>query len=68
MEAQAFADGEGNLRVLIAGVGPGTSKATITISDYPDLSSQFGASTNLGAGQYEFEGTDVCSDILGNNL
>lgn len=68
VEAKAFRDDQGNVRVVIAGVGPGPSKADLFIPGHSGLASQFGNCTSLGEGRYRFEGTDICSDILGNDL
>jgi hypothetical protein len=68
VEAKAFRDDQGNLRVLVAGIGPGSSRAELFVPGAPDLKSQFGGCTNLGGGRYRFEGTNICSDILGNNV
>ncbi|MCX6992469.1 MAG: carbohydrate binding domain-containing protein [Kiritimatiellaeota bacterium] len=62
--AKAFKDDKGSVRVLIAGIGPGDSKATLTVSSSVPLKSKFGKCVSLRNGQYRFQGADICSDIL----
>ena len=62
--AKAFKDDKGNVRVLVAGIGPGASKATLTVSSSVPLKSKFGKCVSLGNSQYRFQGADICSDIL----
>ena len=62
--AKAFQDDKGRLRVLVAGIGPGESKATLTVAGAAPLRSTYGKCVAAAAGQYRFQGTDICADIL----
>jgi len=62
--AKGFTDSGGRVRVLVTGIGPGESRALLTVTPKTPLRSQFGNCTALGAHQYRFRGTDICSDIL----
>lgn len=62
--AKAFADDAGRLRLLVAGVGPGASKATLRLASPVPLRSVYGKCTTLADGQYRFQGNDICADIL----
>ncbi|MFN6043907.1 MAG: carbohydrate binding domain-containing protein [Verrucomicrobiota bacterium] len=62
--AREFRDAHGNVRILIAGVGPGESEAVITTSATMPLNSGNGKTVALGGNQYRFTGKDICSDIL----
>lgn len=62
--AREFRDAEGNVRILIAGVGPGESEAVITTTAPMTLTSSNGKTVALGENQYRFTGKDICSDIL----
>jgi hypothetical protein len=62
--AREFRDAEGNVRILIAGVGPGESEAVITTTAPMPLNSLYRNSVPLGQNRYRFTGTDICSDIL----
>ena len=62
--AREFRDAEGNVRILIAGVGPGESQAVITTTAPMPLTSSNGKTVALGDNKYRFTGQDICSDIL----
>ena len=62
--AREFRDAEGNVRILIAGVGPGESQAVITTNAPMPLKSANGKTVSLGDNKYRFTGQDICSDIL----
>ena len=62
--AREFRDAEGNVRLLIAGVGPGESQAVITTTAPMPLTSGNGKTVALGENKYRFTGKDICSDIL----
>jgi hypothetical protein len=62
--AREFRDEEGNVRILIAGVGPGESQAVITTTAPMPLKSANGKTVSLGDNKYRFTGQDICSDIL----
>ena len=62
--AREFRDAEGNVRLLIAGVGPGESQAVITTTAPMPLTSSNGKCVSLGENKYRFTGKDICSDIL----
>ena len=64
--AKGFRDEAGRIRVLVAGVGPGESRAVLTIGTQAPLKSRFGKSVAVGGGKYRFHGMDICSDILGS--
>jgi hypothetical protein len=62
--AKGFRDDKNSVRVLMAGIGPDDSNATLTISSAAPLRSKFGKCVPLGGGQYRFHGCGICSDIL----
>jgi hypothetical protein len=62
--AREFRDAEGNVRIIIAGVGPGESSAVITTTAPMLLKSVFGKCAAIGGNKYRFTGTGICSDIL----
>ncbi len=62
--AREFRDADGNVRILVAGVGPGESQAVITTTASMPLISGNGKSVPLGENKYRFTGKDICSDIL----
>ncbi len=64
MLAKAFQDDRGRLRLLVAGVGPGESRATLSVASAVPLRSTYGKCVATGGGQYRFQGTDICADIL----
>jgi hypothetical protein len=68
--AREFRDADGNVRLLIAGVGPGESQAVVTTTAPMPLASSNGKTVALGDNKYRFTGNDICSDILtgGNAL
>lgn len=62
--AKAFADDKGNVKVLIAGIGPGKAEAVISLPQNINLKSRFGGTKLSSPGRYLFQGNDICSDIL----
>jgi hypothetical protein len=62
--AREFRDADGNVRIIIAGVGPGESSAVITTTAPMPLKSVFGKCAAIGGNKYRFTGTGICSDIL----
>lgn len=62
--AKAFADEKGNVKVLIAGIGPGKSEAVINLPQNMTLKSRFGGTKLSSPGKYVFQGNDICCDIL----
>ncbi len=64
VEAKAFFDDQGNVRIIIAGVGPGKASAVITSTVPMQLKSIYGNCVSLGNNRYRFTGNDICSDIL----
>lgn len=63
VEARAFADAVGNIRVIIAGTGEPV-RAVVTIPGFDKLQSTYGQTRNLGGGRYEFTATEADGDIL----
>lgn len=63
VEARAFADTAGNIRVIIAGTGEPV-RAVVTIPGFDKLQSTYGQTRNLGGGRYEFTATEADGDIL----
>ena len=63
VQARAFIDGKGGIRVVIVGLGK-TCDAKITVPGYPNLTSQFGSTKPLGNGIYEFHADVIDSDVL----
>lgn len=66
VQATEFRDAAGNVRILVAGVGPGASRAIIRTTSAKSLKSLYGQCRALGDGAYEFRGDNICSDILSN--
>ena len=64
VQATEFHDADGHVRILVAGVGPGSSTAVIQTDPGTPLTSLYGLCTSLGGGEYEFSGEGACSDIL----
>jgi len=64
VEARAFRDDQGRDCVVVVGIGPGASKAEITLPAGMGMVSKFARTVALGNGRYRFEGVDVCSDVL----
>ncbi|MBT3292243.1 MAG: hypothetical protein HN380_33265 [Victivallales bacterium] len=62
--SKAYTDEKGRIRVLVTGIGPGPSQASLTVSTEAPLRSVYGACTRNQDGRYRFRGTDICSDIL----
>ncbi len=60
VHARAFAAG-GEIRLAIAGVGPGPARAVIRID--AEVVSATGATRKIAPGVYEFTGGDICYDI-----
>ena len=63
VQARAFIDGKGGIRVLIVGLGK-KCDAKVTVPGYPNLTSTFGMTTNLGNGVYLFHADVIDSDVL----
>ena len=63
VQARAFIDGKGGIRVVIVGMGK-KCDAKVTVPGYPNLTSQFGMTRNLGDGVYLFHADVIDSDIL----
>ena len=63
VEARAFRS-MGRVAVAITAVGPGESRAKITVSGSPRLGSRYGNCVGQGDGVYLFTGKDVDSDVL----
>ncbi len=65
VEARAFTDGQGGIRVIAVGTGePG--KAIISVPGFDQLKSTCGQTRNLGGGHYEFTVSEADADILTN--
>ncbi len=63
--AKGFADGKGNVRVLIAaGVRGGPQEATIKVRGAKVLKSCYGLTARNGDGSYHFVGKNICYDVL----
>ena len=65
VQARAFVDGKGGIRVLIVGMGR-KCEAKVTVPGFPNLKSQFGLVKNMGDCTYSFEADAIDSDILNN--
>jgi len=63
VQARAFIDGKGGIRVAIVGMGK-KCDAKVTVPGYTNLASQFGMTKNLGNGVYLFHADVIDSDIL----
>ena len=64
-EIRAFTDNSGQVRVLIAAIGPGPVKVRFQ-TEAPGLRSFYGRCTRQADGSWLFEGIDLVSDVLGN--
>ena len=64
VQAREFRDKNGNIRILIAGIGPGEASAVITTTAPMPLKSVYGNCKALGNNRYRFVGENICSDIL----
>jgi hypothetical protein len=64
VQARAFKNRQGEIRVIIAGLGPGACNAIFTVPGHSKLKSKYGLCKSLGSGRYEFTGKNICSDIL----
>lgn len=64
VEARAFRDDAGRLRVIVTAVGPGEARAVLKVGDAAGLRSLYGGCESLGGGRYRFGGKDVCADLL----
>ena len=65
VQARAFVDGKGGIRVLIVGMGR-KCEAKVTVPGFPNLKSQFGSVKNIGNCVYSFEADAIDSDVLNN--
>ncbi|MBQ7178644.1 MAG: hypothetical protein IJS08_14615 [Victivallales bacterium] len=54
----------GDVRVVIAAVGPDASEAEVYVPGCPNLKSKYGHTENLGGGRYLFKGMHISSDVL----
>lgn len=63
---RCFADGKGNFRLLLAGVGPGRTAGTVRIKLPENLKfhSLFGRTAQIGPGRFQFSGNDITCDIV----
>jgi hypothetical protein len=64
VQAREFVDNKGNVRLMIAGIGPGDAEAIITSNTGKPLKSLYGKCELIGGNKYRFAGKDICSDIL----
>lgn len=64
-EIRTFTDNSGQVRVLIAAIGPGPVKVRFQ-TEAPGLRSFYGRCTRQADGSWLFEGIDLVSDVLGN--
>ncbi|MEN8255488.1 MAG: carbohydrate binding domain-containing protein [Verrucomicrobiota bacterium] len=64
VQAMEFRDADGNVRLLVAGVGPGKSRAVVGTPSGKKLKSLYGRCRALGNGAFEFSGDGACADIL----
>jgi hypothetical protein len=64
VEARAWADDQGRVKVVITGIGPGKSEAIVKIDVDHVLTSEYGGCERLPDGRYRFTGMNICSDIL----
>lgn len=64
VQARAFKNNHGELRVLVTGSGPGVNKALIIVKGKKQLKSKYGFCKSLGNGHYQFTGKNICADIL----
>jgi hypothetical protein len=63
VQARAFIDGKGGIRVIIVGMGK-KCDAKVTVPGYPNLTSEFGSTKALGNGVYLFHADVIDSDVL----
>ncbi len=63
VQARAFIDGKGGIRVVIVGMGK-KCDAKVTVPGYPNLTSEFGSTKALGNGVYLFHADVIDSDVL----
>jgi hypothetical protein len=64
VQAREFTDNNGNVRIMIAAIGPGEAEAIITSNTGKLLKSVYGKCEVIGDNKYRFTGKDICSDIL----
>jgi hypothetical protein len=64
VEARLFVSDAGRRCVLVAGIGPGESRAVLALDPGVKYRSKYGLTTSLGKGRWRFKGTDICADIL----
>ena len=63
VQARAFVNGKGGIRVLIVGLGK-KCEATVVVPGFPNLKSQFGSTKSLGNCVYLFQADAIDSDVL----
>ncbi len=64
-EVRTFVDNSGQVRILVASIGPGPVKVRFQ-PGVPGLRSRYGRCTEEADGSWIFEGTDLVSDVLEN--
>ena len=64
-EVRTFMDNSGQVRILIASIGPGPVKVRFQ-PGVSGLRSRYGKCVEESNGSWLFEGTDLASDVLGN--
>ena len=64
--ARCFTDGNGNYRLLLAGVGPGRTAGTLRVKLPEGLTfrSRTGNTEQRAPGEFRFTGNDIASDIV----
>ena len=62
--ARSLVSDAGKRCVLVAGVGPGESKATLKLDPGLKFKARFGLASSAGQGAWTFSGMDICADIL----
>ncbi len=63
VHASAMSDDNGNLRLIIVGLG-GKTRGLITVNDTRPLRSKYGLTKRIAPGKYEFTADKVNSDVL----
>lgn len=66
LRVRCFADGKGNFRLLLAGVGPGRTSGTVRLKLPENLNfrSRFRRTTQIGPEEFQFTGNDISCDIV----
>jgi len=62
--ASRLTDAAGRTVVIVAGIGPGPSRAVFPVDAGKRYISRYGLCTAAGPGRFRFRGTDICADIL----